>query len=63
MATKRKGQSLVVVTGPLKKGGAEVWRISANGQFKTFTTSATSTVVMDKVVAKYAPALRRLADK
>jgi hypothetical protein len=45
------------------KSGKEVWRVAANGQFKTVVTSSSSAAAMDDAVAVYSGALKRLAKR
>jgi hypothetical protein len=41
----------------------EVWRVSANGQIKNITTTASSTAAMDEAMKIYSRALERLANR
>jgi hypothetical protein len=51
------------VFGKTKRDGREFWRVAANGQIRTITTTASSTATMDEAVLIYDSALRRLADR
>jgi hypothetical protein len=45
------------------RGNREIWRVSANGQIKNITTTASSTAAMDEAMEIYGPALERLANR
>jgi hypothetical protein len=45
------------------RGSREIWRVSANGQIKNITTTASSTAAMDEAMEIYGPALERLANR
>lgn len=49
------------VIGKSFSGNREVWRVTSNGEIRTMTTSVSSTQAIDKAVADFGPALRRLA--
>ena len=61
VASKRS--SVVVSGGEKDRRGREVYRIISDGQVKTVVTSTSSLTVMDKALAFFAPALKRLADQ
>jgi hypothetical protein len=55
--------SVTVKRTPAKSGSREVWHIFDKGESRTIITSGTSTVALDEAMLRYAPALKRLADR
>lgn len=62
MAINRRASALQII-GKVESEDREIWRVSAHGQIKNITTSASSTTVMDEAIEIYANALKRLANR
>jgi hypothetical protein len=52
-----------VIQKTVRDDNREVWRVSANGQIKNITTTASSTAAMDEAMKIYGFALKRLANR
>jgi hypothetical protein len=52
-----------VIDKTVRDNRDEVWRISANGQIRNITTTASSTAAMDEAMEIYGRALERLANR
>jgi hypothetical protein len=52
-----------VIQKTVRDDKREVWRVSANGQIKNITTTASSAAAMDEAIEIYGRVLERLANR
>jgi hypothetical protein len=58
-----KTGKIMAVGSEMQRGGREIWRFSSDGEVHTVITTGTSTKAMDRAASRFAPALKRLADR